>query len=143
MNKRLLKYVFLVLALIYLIVPYDLVPDFFGLFGRIEDLLILGFVLYRYFGRQDPPERSRRQDSAASGGGRSSGSGAQREEAAFDPYEVLGLKPGATQEEIASAYRREAAKYHPDKVNHLGEELQQAAHRRMLAIQRAYQQLKA
>ena len=32
-----------------------------------------------------------------------------------DPYEVLGLEPGATRAEIKAAYRRLAMKHHPDK----------------------------
>ena len=31
-----------------------------------------------------------------------------------DPYSVLGLSPGASQEEVKRAYRRLAKKYHPD-----------------------------
>ena len=32
----------------------------------------------------------------------------------MDPYKVLGVNPGATQEEIKRAYRSLAKKYHPD-----------------------------
>jgi len=35
-------------------------------------------------------------------------------ETAADPYQVLGVAPGATAKEIASAYRRLARQYHPD-----------------------------
>ncbi|MEI3279498.1 MAG: J domain-containing protein [Eubacterium ramulus] len=31
-----------------------------------------------------------------------------------NPYEVLGVSPGATDEEIKKAYRRLSRQYHPD-----------------------------
>ena len=31
-----------------------------------------------------------------------------------DPYRVLGLTPGATDEEVKRAYRQRAKQYHPD-----------------------------
>ena len=31
-----------------------------------------------------------------------------------DPYEVLGLKQGASEEEVKKAYKTLAKKYHPD-----------------------------
>ena len=37
-------------------------------------------------------------------------------------YDILGVAPAASSNEIRRAFRREIAKYHPDKVQHLGQE---------------------
>ncbi|MCH2186293.1 DnaJ domain-containing protein, partial [Myxococcota bacterium] len=60
----------------------------------------------------------------------------------FDPYTVLGIDRSASEKEIQSAYRARMQEYHPDKVSHLGEELQRLANVKSQEIQRAYQQLK-
>jgi molecular chaperone DnaJ len=54
-----------------------------------------------------------------------------------DPYKVLGVSPDASDEEIKTAYRRLAKKYHPDL--NPGDE---AAARRMNEINAAYDQIK-
>lgn len=56
----------------------------------------------------------------------------------LDPWQVLQLEPGASPEEIHAAYKAQLLKYHPDRVSHLGDELQQLAHRKTLAIRQAY-----
>ncbi|MCK9297257.1 MAG: DnaJ domain-containing protein [Desulfobulbaceae bacterium] len=57
-------------------------------------------------------------------------------------YEVLGLQPEATFEEIKKAYRKLSMKYHPDKVGHLGEEFRGVAEEKMKELNAAYQYLK-
>jgi hypothetical protein len=42
-------------------------------------------------------------------------------------YDMLGVAPTASADEIKHAFRREIAKYHPDKVQHLGREFQAMA----------------
>jgi len=44
-------------------------------------------------------------------------------------------------DEIKSAYRKLAAQYHPDKVNHLGDEFKTLAEKKFKEIQEAYEEL--
>ena len=59
----------------------------------------------------------------------------------WDPYSVLGVKRGASRDEIVQAYRAQLKRYHPDRVAGLGDELQQLAHRKTVELQRAYAEL--
>lgn len=58
------------------------------------------------------------------------------------PYEVLGVSPQASQEEVRRAYQKLVQQYHPDQVSHLGAELREVAERRTKEINAAYNQLK-
>jgi DnaJ like chaperone protein len=57
-------------------------------------------------------------------------------------YEILEVKPEATDEEVKKAYRRMANKYHPDKVSYLGEQMQKAAHEKFQKVNEAYENIK-
>lgn len=57
-------------------------------------------------------------------------------------YEILGLSPGAPFEQVKAAYRKLSMQYHPDKVNHLGEEFRRVAEEKMKELNEAYQFLK-
>ena len=58
-------------------------------------------------------------------------------------YEVLGISPSATDDEVRKAYRSMAMKNHPDKVATLGPEVQKAAAERFRKVQEAYEAIKA
>lgn len=60
---------------------------------------------------------------------------------AFDPHAVLGVPRGAPRDAIRRAYLELAAKYHPDKVQHLGSEFQAIAEEKLKQFNKAYQQL--
>ena len=53
-----------------------------------------------------------------------------------DPYQVLGISPSASDEEVKAAYRRLAMRYHPDRNNGSEE-----AERRMMQVNEAYAQI--
>ena len=56
-------------------------------------------------------------------------------------YELLDVVPTAAADEIKRAFRREIAKYHPDKVHHLGAEFQQIAVLKAAELTQAYKTL--
>ena len=57
-------------------------------------------------------------------------------------YKVLEISSDATDEEVKKAYRKMANKYHPDKVSHLGDELQKLAEEKFKSVNDAYQTIK-
>ena len=59
-----------------------------------------------------------------------------------DYYEVLGVARAASEEEIKRAYRKLAVKFHPDKVSHLGEDIQKDAKEKFQKVQRAFENIK-
>jgi hypothetical protein len=128
------RIILIVLAVLYTLSPYDFIPDFLAGWGWLDDLVILG-LLWRYLrGRSKRPFtfRGPYQSAARSTEGM----------AGKDPYTILGIGKDATEEEIKRAYRKLANKYHPDKVNHLGEEFQKLSEKRFIEIQEAYRILK-
>lgn len=57
-------------------------------------------------------------------------------------YKVLEIESTASVDDIKKAYRRMAMKYHPDKVNNLGEEVKKAATEKFRSVNEAYESLK-
>ncbi len=147
-----MRYLYIILALAYTLSPYDLLPDFLVGWGWLDDAVVLGFLLrflYTYKKRARQAGHFREQfrraasDEAKSGNRfEQAGTKPEEPEKPGDPYDVLGVRRGADQEELKQAYRELVNKYHPDKVTHLGEEFRKLAEIRFKEIQQAYQQLK-
>ncbi len=141
----------ILLALLYLISPVDAIPDFLPGLGWLDDALVLAILAWVVIARQ------RGQSPWDVFGGRpgawrdrwTRGPRSPRPEdltadfSQMDPYTLLEVSPRASPEEIKTAYRRAVARYHPDKVAHLGLEFQELAHKKLLAIQQAYEILQS
>ncbi len=54
-----------------------------------------------------------------------------------DAYRVLGLTPDATDEEVRKAYRKLVVEHHPDRVAHLGDDVKEAATKKLQQITEA------
>ena len=57
-------------------------------------------------------------------------------------YKVLEVPEAATDEEVRKAYHKMAIKYHPDKVAHLGADIQKAAKEKYQQLKNAYTDIK-
>ena len=57
-------------------------------------------------------------------------------------YQILEISSSATNDEVKKAFRKMAKKYHPDKVLHLGKELQESAEDKFVAVNKAYKDIK-
>ena len=146
------KIVLLVLALLYVLSPYDLLPDMVIGWGWIDDLVILGF-LWRYLylfkkkreGFQKYYQSGRNthgDENYKKAAGENNSRSNTQAQGSWDPYKILEIQRGASQEDIKRAYRQLAAKYHPDKVEHLGDEFKVLAEQRFKEVQQAYQELR-
>ena len=136
----------IVLAVLYVISPVDAIPDFLPGLGWLDDLFVLGVLAWYLMARkqgQSPWDmfRGRRRGTRTRGPAGPPPEDPGTDFSRLDPYAILEIGPQASPDEIKAAYRRAVTRYHPDKVAHLGKEFQELAHRKLLAIQQAYQTL--
>ncbi|MCB0339056.1 MAG: DnaJ domain-containing protein [Bdellovibrionales bacterium] len=140
MKLKLITVGFVLVGIAYFFWPIDLIPDIFGLLGRVDDILVLIALYWRYkvivrrYLEQIKFYKEKLQTESKS-------SGSPRASMPKSNYEILEISEGSTQPEIEKAYKRLVQLYHPDKVNHLGSELKELAHNKMLEIQKAYEAL--
>jgi uncharacterized membrane protein YkvA (DUF1232 family) len=152
-----LKIISTILAILYVIWPFDLIPNYLIGIGWIDDILVLVMVWYYFFSNRSKSSdafqefkqqydyyQDRRYGQQQQG---RTGNNQQKQQPRTDsekkdPYTVLGVGRNATVDEIKRAYRRLVSIYHPDKVTHMGEEFQKLAEIKFKEIQEAYHQLK-
>jgi len=147
-----LKIILILLFLLYVISPIDFLPDLIPYVGRIDDAVLLGLLLYvlkkgrlpgflSWLEKLFKPAPGYTGSSQGAREREDSGRSSRSKSGPRNPYEILGLKSNATLDEIHAAYRERVQAYHPDKVSHLGPELQELAQEKFIEIQRAYEEL--
>ncbi|MGD8342956.1 MAG: DnaJ domain-containing protein [Desulfobacterales bacterium] len=142
------KLILLILAGLYTLNPYDILPDFLVGWGWLDDLIIW-ILLWKFLGLRTKKFAQHQRfdnhtDSGFNGSGQEQFFDSDRSDSGdqpWDPYRILGVSRNASTEEIKHAYRELASKYHPDKLEHLGDEFKTLAERRFKEIQQAYQEL--
>ncbi len=132
-----LKFTYLILIIIliiYIVSPLDLHPLIF------DDLIASGFLYYiwqklkkqmrpgNYYSRDRSQSNIKNEPYGQMG--------------LNEAYRVLHVSPDAPWREVQSAYKERMAKSHPDKVSHLGEELQEKAKELTVKINKAYNTIK-
>jgi uncharacterized membrane protein YkvA (DUF1232 family) len=149
MKSSTIKYLLIILLIIigsiYVLSPYDILPDFIVGWGWIDDVIFL-YALWRIFkylsrrssGFQHYYYQSRQSFESNQG---SSEKQTYTQNSSDDPYTILNIPRGASPKEIKKAYRELANKYHPDKVVHLGDEFRELAEKRFKEIEEAYRKL--
>ena len=153
------KVVIVILILLYILSPIDLLPGYSPI-GLLDDAFLTGLLIYylkngrmpafvSWLGRLIFGEKiagNNKGEQGKSGAGEGANQGENRDTKTGrsrpkDPYAILGITPGASKQEIQAAYRKIVQQYHPDKVAHLGPELQDLAKEKFVEIQNAYDYL--
>ena len=128
------KYLFIVIGVLYFLLPFDL--DMIGPLGRIDDLL-LAYLLWSKYKQMKAEDRRK---SPTTDGTMTKVEGVS-ENSSPDPYALLGLQQGASPAEITRAYERVAKQYQPEKLTHLSEVHKKDAERKRRQLKEAFQQL--
>lgn len=113
-------YLWLILLIIYIISPFDAHPFFF------DDLIASGILFYLIYKNA----KQKRQRNYTYSHGQSQEDRKNESRRPLDLEEarkLLGINPTASWEEVKKAYKEKIVLSHPDKVNHLSEELQEKA----------------
>ena len=114
----------------------------FTLIGVIILCAGLGYALMNYFLSGPPTPRS--EDDPLGIGSRRQQAPPPRQpqpraDASEPGYDVLGVAPDATLEQIKRGYRQKISQYHPDKVANSADEIRQLAESRSKQINTAYE----
>ena len=106
--KLLKKFLPFIIGFLYVISPIDIIPDFIGGIGWLDDISVVGLMflwflkMFKFSDKPSSYSQTEKKEVKR-----------QKEE---DPYKILGIARGETRDEVKSAYVKFAGQYHPDKV---------------------------
>lgn len=112
----------------------------------IEFAVILGsgligfFLVNAFLERRRVKDGSSQQEGSQAESGQTKADAPQNEPAASVRlwWEILGVSKDASPDAIKVAFRKEIARYHPDRVEGLGRELRELAERKAKELNSAY-----
>jgi uncharacterized membrane protein YkvA (DUF1232 family) len=134
------KIILIIFAFAYFISPVDLIPDLLLPFiGWIDDTAIAGIVFYLIrYGKL--PNLTVMKNKFFNSNKNATDNSTDKDSES-DPYEILEISMDSTKEEVQAAYKKLVKQYHPDKVSHLGKDLQKVANEKFIKIKNAYDTL--
>lgn len=128
-----MKIFLVVIGLLYFLFPHDLIRDFIPVIGYFDDLALIVWILYILRQKQLRAKKFSQDYFRNS---------QPDNENIKNPYEILGISKNSSDEEVKKAYKELVSKYHPDKVEHLGDDFKKIAHEKFVEIKNAYEEIK-
>ena len=118
---KLFHYLWVIILIIYILSPLDAVTP-----SILDDLIASGILLYMLYKNGGIKKRggySQNYDHTQRGDDKRPVDSLTLE----DAYRFLGVSPDTPLKEVEKTYKEKISKSHPDKVSHLGDELQEKA----------------
>ena len=128
-------YFLIIILIIYIISPLDLFPFV------IDDLIAAGFLFY--FWRKFKNKKSQKNYYSKSQSQTNIKNKTDEQMSLDQAHRLLNVNTNAPWSEVQKAYKEKMAKSHPDKVAHLGVELQEKARELSVDINKAYNIIKS
>jgi len=134
-TPKVFRWAFWLLPVIYFLWPVDLLPDFLGGLGRLDDLVLMVFAIwllersrfFEEFFKHAGMNPSRRREAAQSKMSQNQ-----------SPFDVLDIDSDVTFDALRKAYRSQLRRFHPDKFSHMGGKFEEEAKRKTQTIIDAY-----
>jgi len=134
LTNKIIRAIIIFLGAGYIISPIDLMPEaILKHFGLFDDVIVLVYLYY--FIKRNPKKI---KDFQKENSRENTKEEIKTENKKLSPYKILGIEHDANEKEIKTAYKKLISQYHPDKVEHLGDELKNKAMEKTLEIKKAY-----